>query len=58
MKHFLLVFKVHIWDTQDGQLKQKLRVSSPVLDICPVSVNDQHLLAALTDKQVALFHWR
>ncbi|XP_027502496.1 E3 ubiquitin-protein ligase RFWD3 [Corapipo altera] len=39
-----------LWDAGSGSLLQKLPADLPVLDICPLEVNQTHLLATLTEK--------
>uniref|UniRef100_A0A8C0V0Q3 RING-type E3 ubiquitin transferase n=1 Tax=Cyanistes caeruleus TaxID=156563 RepID=A0A8C0V0Q3_CYACU len=39
-----------LWDAGSGSLLQKLPADLPVLDICPLEVNQSHLLATLTEK--------
>lgn len=47
-----------LWDAGSGSLLQKLQADLPVLDICPVEVNQTHLLATLTEKAVKLYKWQ
>jgi len=47
-----------LWDAGSGSLLQKLRADLPVLDICPLEVNQTHLLATLTEKMVKLYKWQ
>lgn len=47
-----------LWDAQSGSLLQKLQADMPVLDICPMEVNQAHLLAALTEKLVKIYKWQ
>ncbi|XP_065589538.1 E3 ubiquitin-protein ligase RFWD3 [Cyrtonyx montezumae] len=47
-----------LWDAGSGSLLQKLQADLPVLDICPVEVNQTHLLATLTEKAVKLYRWQ
>ena len=54
---FLICLQVHVWDTSNGQLKQKLPVSGAPVDICPFKVNENDFLAALTEKYVSVFKW-
>ncbi|XP_042690717.1 E3 ubiquitin-protein ligase RFWD3 isoform X1 [Centrocercus urophasianus] len=44
-----------LWDAGSGSLLQKLQADLPVLDICPMEVNQTHLLATLTEKAVKLY---
>lgn len=44
-----------IWHATSGQMQQKIATSDSVLDVCPVIVNDQAFLIALTDKQVSIY---
>ncbi|XP_074737766.1 E3 ubiquitin-protein ligase RFWD3 isoform X1 [Strix uralensis] len=47
-----------LWDAGSGSLLQKLQADLPVLDICPLEVNQTHLLATLTEKTVKLYKWQ
>ncbi|NXY46095.1 RFWD3 ligase, partial [Ceuthmochares aereus] len=47
-----------LWDAGSGSLLQKLQADLPVLDICPLEVNQTHLLATLTEKMVKLYKWQ
>ncbi|NXK78400.1 RFWD3 ligase, partial [Amazona guildingii] len=47
-----------LWDAGSGSLLQKLQADMPVLDICPMEVNQAHLLAALTEKVVKIYKWQ
>lgn len=47
-----------LWDAGSGSLLQKLQADLPVLDICPMEVNQTHLLATLTEKAVKLYKWQ
>lgn len=47
-----------LWDAGSGSLLQKLQADLPVLDICPMEVNQTHLLATLTEKAVKLYRWQ
>ncbi|NXT25577.1 RFWD3 ligase, partial [Syrrhaptes paradoxus] len=47
-----------LWDAGSGSLLQKLQADLPVLDICPVEVNQTHLLATLTEKMVKIYKWQ
>ncbi|XP_057271180.1 E3 ubiquitin-protein ligase RFWD3 isoform X2 [Pezoporus wallicus] len=47
-----------LWDAGSGSLLQKLQADMPVLDICPMEVNQAHLLAALTEKLVKIYKWQ
>ncbi|NXH40226.1 RFWD3 ligase, partial [Dicaeum eximium] len=47
-----------LWDAGSGSLLQKLPVNLPVLDICPLEVNQTHLLATLTEKMVNIYKWQ
>ncbi|NXO36664.1 RFWD3 ligase, partial [Locustella ochotensis] len=47
-----------LWDAGSGSLLQKLSANLPVLDICPVEVNQSHLLATLTEKMVNIYKWQ
>lgn len=46
-----------VWDASSGSLLQKLPADLPVLDICPLSVNGEHFLAALTEKMLKVYRW-
>ncbi|XP_074957873.1 E3 ubiquitin-protein ligase RFWD3 isoform X2 [Phalacrocorax aristotelis] len=46
-----------LWDAGSGSLLQKLQADLPVLDICPLEVNQTHLLATLTEKMVKIYKW-
>ncbi|NWI42546.1 RFWD3 ligase, partial [Picathartes gymnocephalus] len=47
-----------LWDAGSGSLLQKLPADLPVLDICPLEVNQTHLLATLTEKMVNIHKWQ
>ncbi|KAM6252716.1 E3 ubiquitin-protein ligase RFWD3 isoform 1-T2 [Porphyrio hochstetteri] len=47
-----------LWDAGSGSLLQKLQADLPVLDICPLEVNQIHLLATLTEKTVKIYKWQ
>ncbi|XP_064526755.1 E3 ubiquitin-protein ligase RFWD3 isoform X2 [Pseudopipra pipra] len=47
-----------LWDAGSGSLLQKLPADLPVLDICPLEVNQTHLLATLTEKAVNIYRWQ
>ncbi|NWZ23266.1 RFWD3 ligase, partial [Asarcornis scutulata] len=47
-----------LWDAGSGSLLQKLQADLPVLDICPLEVNQSHLLATLTEKMVNIYKWQ
>ncbi|NWW91499.1 RFWD3 ligase, partial [Rhynochetos jubatus] len=47
-----------LWDAGSGSLLQKLQSDLPVLDICPLEVNQTHLLATLTEKTVKIYKWQ
>ncbi|NXE13711.1 RFWD3 ligase, partial [Lophotis ruficrista] len=47
-----------LWDAGSGSLLQKLQADQPVLDICPLEVNQTHLLATLTEKVVKIYKWQ
>ncbi|XP_061863410.1 E3 ubiquitin-protein ligase RFWD3 isoform X2 [Colius striatus] len=47
-----------LWDAGSGSLLQKLQADLPVLDICPMEVNQTHLLATLTEKSVKIYKWQ
>ncbi|XP_024866460.1 E3 ubiquitin-protein ligase RFWD3 isoform X2 [Kryptolebias marmoratus] len=46
-----------VWNAGSGSLLQKLPADLPVLDISPLSVNGEHLLASLTEKMLKLYKW-
>ncbi|KAK3102173.1 hypothetical protein FSP39_009342 [Pinctada imbricata] len=48
---------VHLWDSGTGQLKQRLHTGGVVVDICPISANQQLYLAALTEKHLRIMKW-
>lgn len=48
---------VLIWDVQTTQCVRKLVTSSPVLDICPLVINDGKLLATLSVKDLHLYRF-
>ena len=50
-------FQLQIWDCSSGLLKRKIPTHHPVIDVCALSVNDEHYLAALTDKVIRLHKW-
>ncbi|PIO23435.1 hypothetical protein AB205_0034120 [Aquarana catesbeiana] len=43
----------HLWHSGSGSLVQKLQADQPVLDICPMEVNQTSLLATLTEKMIS-----
>ncbi|NXA74878.1 RFWD3 ligase, partial [Thryothorus ludovicianus] len=47
-----------LWDAGSGSLLQKLPADLPVLDICPLEVNQTHFLATLTEKMVNIYKWQ
>ncbi|NXB76338.1 RFWD3 ligase, partial [Donacobius atricapilla] len=47
-----------LWDAGSGSLLQKLSANLPVLDICPLEVNQSHHLATLTEKMVNIYKWQ
>ncbi|XP_071423308.1 E3 ubiquitin-protein ligase RFWD3 isoform X1 [Pithys albifrons albifrons] len=47
-----------LWDAGSGSLLQKLPAYLPVLDICPLEVNQTHLLATMTGKVVNIYKWQ
>ncbi|NXS70611.1 RFWD3 ligase, partial [Pandion haliaetus] len=47
-----------LWDAGSGSLLQKLQADLPVLDICPLEMNQTHLLATLTEKTVKIYKWQ
>ncbi|NWI93321.1 RFWD3 ligase, partial [Pitta sordida] len=47
-----------LWDAGSGSLLQKLPADLPVLDICPLEVNQTHFLATLTEKIVNIYKWQ
>ncbi|KAM4614149.1 E3 ubiquitin-protein ligase RFWD3 [Discoglossus pictus] len=46
-----------LWNAGGGSLIQKLPADQPVLDICPLEVNQTSLLATLTEKMVKIYKW-
>ncbi|XP_069595613.1 E3 ubiquitin-protein ligase RFWD3 [Ranitomeya imitator] len=46
-----------LWHSGSGSLLQKLQADQPVLDICPIEVNQSSLLATLTEKMVKIYRW-
>ncbi|XP_073421422.1 E3 ubiquitin-protein ligase RFWD3 [Dendrobates tinctorius] len=46
-----------LWHSGSGSLLQKLQADQPVLDICPLEVNQSSLLATLTEKMVKIYRW-
>ncbi|KAM3919187.1 E3 ubiquitin-protein ligase RFWD3 [Leptodactylus fuscus] len=46
-----------LWHSGSGALMQKLQADQPVLDICPMEVNQSSLLATLTEKMVKIYKW-
>ncbi|KAG8562419.1 hypothetical protein GDO81_015669 [Engystomops pustulosus] len=46
-----------LWHSGSGSLIQKLQSDQPVLDICPMEVNQSSLLATLTEKMVKIYRW-
>ncbi|XP_075045496.1 E3 ubiquitin-protein ligase RFWD3 [Mixophyes fleayi] len=46
-----------LWHSGNGSLLQKLQADQPVLDICPIEVNQSHMLATLTEKMVKVYKW-
>ncbi|XP_040266156.1 E3 ubiquitin-protein ligase RFWD3 [Bufo bufo] len=46
-----------LWHSGSGSLIQKLQADQPVLDICPMRVNQSSLLATLTEKTVKIYKW-
>ncbi|NXN06450.1 RFWD3 ligase, partial [Indicator maculatus] len=47
-----------LWDAGSGSLLQKLQADLLVMDICPLEVNQTHLLATLTENTVRLYKWQ
>ncbi|XP_070565742.1 E3 ubiquitin-protein ligase rfwd3.L-like [Ptychodera flava] len=47
----------HVWDGSTGSLQQKLMANGPVLDVCPFRLNNQHMLAIMTEKIVKVHRW-
>lgn len=47
-----------LWHAKSGSLIQKLPADQPVLDICPMKVNQTNLLATLTEKKVKIYKWK
>ncbi|CAH2323893.1 E3 ubiquitin- ligase RFWD3 [Pelobates cultripes] len=46
-----------LWHSGTGSLVQKLQADQPVLDICPIEVNQSSMLATLTEKMVKIYKW-
>ncbi|OCT84656.1 E3 ubiquitin-protein ligase RFWD3 [Xenopus laevis] len=46
-----------LWHSGNGTLLQKLQADQPVLDICPMEVNQSSMLATLTEKMVKIYKW-
>ncbi|XP_077324624.1 E3 ubiquitin-protein ligase rfwd3.S-like isoform X2 [Lithobates pipiens] len=46
-----------LWHAKSGSLIQKLPADEPVLNICPMTVNQTNLLATLTKKKVNIYRW-
>ncbi|XP_019630805.1 PREDICTED: E3 ubiquitin-protein ligase RFWD3-like isoform X1 [Branchiostoma belcheri] len=46
-----------IWSASTAALLQKIPTDSPVLDVCPFSINDKHQLGVLTDKLLRIYSW-
>ncbi|KAG8437250.1 hypothetical protein GDO86_008089 [Hymenochirus boettgeri] len=46
-----------LWNSGNGSLLQKLQADQPVLDICPMEVNQSSMLATLTEKMVKIYKW-
>ncbi|XP_075432724.1 E3 ubiquitin-protein ligase RFWD3 isoform X2 [Ascaphus truei] len=46
-----------LWHAGNGSLLQKLQADQPVLDICPLEVNQNSMLATLTEKMVKIYKW-
>ncbi|NXG50700.1 RFWD3 ligase, partial [Psilopogon haemacephalus] len=47
-----------LWDAGSGSLLQKLQADLLVMDICPLEVNQTHLLATLTENTVRVYKWQ
>ncbi|KFQ19498.1 E3 ubiquitin-protein ligase RFWD3, partial [Mesitornis unicolor] len=47
-----------LWDAGSGSLLQKLQADLPVLNICPLEVNQTRFLATLTEKMVKIYKWQ
>ncbi|XP_048372141.1 E3 ubiquitin-protein ligase RFWD3 [Sphaerodactylus townsendi] len=47
-----------LWDAGTGSLLQKLTDDSPVLDVCPYTVNHSSFLATLTERVVKIYRWQ
>ncbi|NXP83093.1 RFWD3 ligase, partial [Ramphastos sulfuratus] len=47
-----------LWDAGSGSLLQKLQADLLVMDICPLEVNQTHLLATLTENTVRIYKWQ
>ncbi|KAM4721921.1 E3 ubiquitin-protein ligase RFWD3 isoform 2-T2 [Rhinophrynus dorsalis] len=46
-----------LWNSGNGALLQKFQADQPVLDICPMEVNQSSMLATLTEKMVKIYKW-
>ncbi|XP_053304995.1 E3 ubiquitin-protein ligase RFWD3 [Spea bombifrons] len=46
-----------VWNSRSGSLLQKLQADQPVLDLCPMEVNQSSMLATLTEKMVKIYKW-
>lgn len=51
-------FQLQIFDCSSGVLKKNIPTHQPVVDVCHVTVQGEHYLAALTDKVIRLHKWR
>ncbi|XP_068022635.1 E3 ubiquitin-protein ligase RFWD3 [Melanerpes formicivorus] len=47
-----------LWDAGSRSLLQKLQADLLVMDICPLEVNQTHLLATLTENTVRIYKWQ
>ena len=46
-----------LWDLASGDCAVTLAASEPVLDACPLTAQDRHFLALLTEKTVKMYRW-
>ena len=46
-----------LWDLASGECAATLAATEPVLDACPLTSQDRHFLALLTEKAVKMYRW-
>ncbi|XP_078593980.1 E3 ubiquitin-protein ligase rfwd3.S-like isoform X2 [Branchiostoma floridae x Branchiostoma japonicum] len=46
-----------LWSASTAALLQRIPTDSPVLDVCPFSINNKHQLGVLTDKLLRIYSW-